>query len=686
MATKVEFAVQMRCQSCKNKIADQLSHFPDVRVLDIDLQSQRVIVELTPTADQTSIASKTSVHDIQSAIETNLGLTTVVKGLGDSVAAVTEITGDDGIIGVVRFAQQANSQCLVDAVIDGLRPHTDYSVNIHAYGDLSGERFQRLGSVYLPIADNFQTSGYPARGSLKTVVDNCELSACIGRALGISAKQSGTTGGGGGVVGAGIVARASSVGDNSKKVCACSGRTLWDERAIKQEDQSSQLMDPLNSDNQSIETLIFNSSDYHSFANTSNTDTTNADTDRPFDRILRQKWSEALAKPNVFRYRVDEHSLTSRALPGEYSMHAYLNEGRAVARRPPQLMASIRQPFDGQRFNFTRIGAEEYLFNVQSSDGQLSGAVIVNQSPIEYCNALLVPRLADCRPQVLTSDGLLLAASLVAMSGRRSLRAGFNSLGAMASVNHQHFHLYYYDHPMLIETLPISTDHRLIGWPIDTLCFETTDLCAESLARLVVRVQRLVDYCLAESIAHNLFVSRSDSVGADRTPGLRLYVWPREPVFGRKDDHVINAAFCEFTGFFMCKSRQMFADMTEESCVQLLAEVKTCCHRLQHLFVGTFGFQIIDGMLHRMTRISGNFDNSVNISAVILKSVAAMTESVPEFTIIEKTYELDTKDTVRLLLIRGGQTFMLWVGESGVRGGPQLADLSLAVGEHSTSV
>ncbi|CAG2120242.1 unnamed protein product, partial [Medioppia subpectinata] len=68
------------------------------------------------------------------------------------------------------------------------------------------------------------------------------------------------------------------------------------------------------------------------------------------------------------------------------------------------------------------------------------------------------------------------------------------------------------------------------------------------------------------------------------------------------------------------------------------------------------------------------------------RSVVAMTESVPEFTIIEKTYELDTKDTVRLLCIRGGQTFMVWVGDEGVTGGPQLADLSLAVGDHSTAV
>ncbi|CAG2179687.1 unnamed protein product, partial [Oppiella nova] len=216
-------------------------------------------------------------------------------------------------------------------------------------------------------------------------------------------------------------------------------------------------MEPIDSDNQSVETLVFSENDYN----------TSADgTDSPFDVLLRRKWTEASAKDNVFRYKVTENSLPAKQLSGRYGMIAQLNEGRAVNRRPPQTMRAIRQPFNGQAFNFTRINRQEILFKVESSDGRTSGTVIVNQSPIEYCNALLVPSLDACRPQVLTTDALELAISLVALSGRQSLRVGFNSLGAMASVNHQHFHVYYYDHPMLLESLPVR-DNRLTGWPIE---------------------------------------------------------------------------------------------------------------------------------------------------------------------------------------------------------------------------
>ncbi|CAG2179718.1 unnamed protein product, partial [Oppiella nova] len=209
-------------------IEHELQKLQDVRIVSIDVPNQTLVVELTQSGG-------TSVHDIQTTIESNLGLNTVVKGLGDSIAAVSEITGDDDIIGVVRFSQQPDNRCLVDAVIDGIRPQIKYSLNIHTFGDLSGQAFEHLGSVYLPIASQFTANdpSYPARGALKARVDNCDLSACIGRALSVSLKDR--------VIGAGIVARASSVGDNSKKICACSGRTLWDERAIKQEDRTSRL-------------------------------------------------------------------------------------------------------------------------------------------------------------------------------------------------------------------------------------------------------------------------------------------------------------------------------------------------------------------------------------------------------------------------------------------------------------
>ena len=76
----------MKCNSCKDKISEELSKLSDVKIVDIDVQQQKVLVELN--------RNSASIHEIQKTIESNLGLNTVIKGLGSSVAAVSEITGN----------------------------------------------------------------------------------------------------------------------------------------------------------------------------------------------------------------------------------------------------------------------------------------------------------------------------------------------------------------------------------------------------------------------------------------------------------------------------------------------------------------------------------------------------------------------------------------------------------------
>jgi len=217
----------MKCNSCKNKIEEDLKRVEGLNVVEIDVDKQKLLIELN---DKSSTA-----HEIQSSIETKLGIPTVIKGIGDSIAAVSEIQGLDDIVGVVRFTQLLNKSCLVDGVIDGIRNKNNYSLKIHEFGDLSGESFQKVGDVVLPIINQFKAndSSYPSRASLKVRVPNCDLSSYIGRSLVISQDNR--------VIGAGIVARASKVGDNTKKICACSGKTLWEERSDKQESRTSRL-------------------------------------------------------------------------------------------------------------------------------------------------------------------------------------------------------------------------------------------------------------------------------------------------------------------------------------------------------------------------------------------------------------------------------------------------------------
>lgn len=87
-------------------------------------------------------------------------------------------------------------------------------------------------------------------------------------------------------------------------------------------------------------------------------------------------------------------------------------------RRPPQSMTSVRQKFNPDNFNFNKINKEKEmvaeLCNLEDCGGEsresgdkslLSRSkdiVIINVSPIDLGHCLLVPRVQDCQPQVLT--------------------------------------------------------------------------------------------------------------------------------------------------------------------------------------------------------------------------------------------------------------------------------------------
>lgn len=61
------------------------------------------------------------------------------------------------------------------------------------------------------------------KSTLKQVLYNCNLAECIGRSMVVQEQDKN-------YLAAGIIARASPVDGNIKKICLCSGKTLWQER------------------------------------------------------------------------------------------------------------------------------------------------------------------------------------------------------------------------------------------------------------------------------------------------------------------------------------------------------------------------------------------------------------------------------------------------------------------------
>ncbi|TRY83357.1 hypothetical protein DNTS_015075 [Danionella cerebrum] len=216
---KLEFAVQMTCQSCVNAVKSVLEKEPGVRSVQIDLSQEQVLVETALPSLQ-----------VQSLIEAT-GRRAVLKGIGgaqpDLGAAVAMLSGVGLVRGVVRFLQLSPDRCLIDGTIDGLSPG-DHGLHVHELGDLTQD--------CMSCGDHFN----PFRKLHGAPDDSERVWDVIGRSLVVDSGKddlgrgnhslSSITGNSGERLACGIIARSAGLFQNPKQICACDGVTQWDER------------------------------------------------------------------------------------------------------------------------------------------------------------------------------------------------------------------------------------------------------------------------------------------------------------------------------------------------------------------------------------------------------------------------------------------------------------------------
>lgn len=85
-----------------------------------------------------------------------------------------------------------------------------------------------------------------------------------------------------------------------------------------------------------------------------------------------------------------------QVIPGEYGFIAQLNEGRHLKKRPTEFRVDkVLQPFDGNKFNFTKVGQEEVLFQFEASDEDNETQFFPN-APIDVENSPSVVAINVC--------------------------------------------------------------------------------------------------------------------------------------------------------------------------------------------------------------------------------------------------------------------------------------------------
>ncbi|CAH1400078.1 unnamed protein product [Nezara viridula] len=264
-----------------------------------------------------------------------------------------------------------------------------------------------------------------------------------------------------------------------------------------------------------------------------------------------------------------------------------LNTDRAVNKRTPEIITSVNQPFSIDSFNFTRANQDEIMFFLTKSDGfnhnENRNAIMINVSPLERYHCLLLPSLYECLPQVLLNqEALNLGISSVLLNGSVEQRAGFNSLGGYASVNHLHFHTYYLNNPMKLETIEVEhlmgRCYILENYPAKAFVFQVKS--KEELSLTVNDIHLLVNLFIEKNVAHNLFISRGlsferskCSTETSKRDCVRIYLWARTPTFGSKALDEFNPALCELFGHLVIKTSEAYDELTEARVAEILFSI-----------------------------------------------------------------------------------------------------------------
>ncbi|KAK9155578.1 hypothetical protein Sjap_003058 [Stephania japonica] len=329
----------------------------------------------------------------------------------------------------------------------------------------------------------------------------------------------------------------------------------------------------------------------------------------PFlDSLLLGEWEDRMQR-GLFRY--DVTACETKVIPGECGFIAQLNEGRHLKKRPTEFRVDkVLQPFDESKFNFTKVGQEEVLFQFEESssdeaqfipsapiDVESSPSVVaINVSPIEYGHVLLIPRILERLPQMIDRKSFLLAVHMAAEANSPYFRLGYNSLGAFATINHLHFQAYYLAVPFPMEKAPtrkitITDDgvkiSELLNYPVRGLVFEGGK-SVEDLSNTVS------DSCIClqvNNVPYNVLISDS---------GRRIFLLPQcyaeKQALGEVSaellDTQVNPAVWEISGHIVLKRKLDYEEASEGNAWRLLAEVSLSEPRFEE--VKALIFEAID--------------------------------------------------------------------------------------------
>ena len=205
----------MECQDCVDSVSKVLSQLPGINNFRISLENQSVLVDGTIPPNRITQAIRET------------GRAAILRGSGESddglgaAVCILDFNRMDSsrqdVRGLARIVQLPSSppRTFVEVTIASYPPGL-YDIIVHKTGNLmngvssAGQPLRVLGKVQVDERGWGEWSGE---------VEGLEVWGVVGHAMSVDKV-------------AGVIARSAGVWENVKKVCACSGRTIWEEHQV----------------------------------------------------------------------------------------------------------------------------------------------------------------------------------------------------------------------------------------------------------------------------------------------------------------------------------------------------------------------------------------------------------------------------------------------------------------------
>ncbi|KAF3782972.1 GDP-L-galactose phosphorylase 2 [Nymphaea thermarum] len=283
-----------------------------------------------------------------------------------------------------------------------------------------------------------------------------------------------------------------------------------------------------------------------------------SDTEFSFNPLLLGQWEERMSR-GLFRY--DVTACETKVIPGQYGFIAQLNEGRHLKKRPTEFRVDkVLQPFDANKFNFTKVGQEEVLFRFEENcdEDQDEG----NDSRTRFFPKSSV--LPSAKPSVVAINA------------------------------------YYLNVPFPVEKAPARLVaekikngvkiYELCDYPVRGLVFEG----GKNLSDLSDEVSTCCIWLQNNNIPYNLLISDS---------GKRIFLFPQcyaeKQALGEVSqellDTQVNPAVWEISGHMVLKRKKDYEDASEDYAWKLLAVVSLSEERFEE--VKAYLLEAVDGFI-----------------------------------------------------------------------------------------